>query len=489
MRLPALGLWSTMVLWVSGSSAPSKTRAKAAPKRRGVKRSVELPKAVTSELDSLDVSPSSSGAGRGSAPSPIFPYLVTPEMFAHEQLDLSNRTYPPHLVPPFVGLGDRRHDVCHEGYLVNRDRIAITFDSRIMAAELEPFTPAFDGEPTHREANWVVKYVNDCYERLKGPAGGLLHPGVMEASYLFLLQGSGLTPYTIYISPPAQIQPFPILSARIQSEILQNRGSHDRCAAAGAEVRFIVQQRAGQPVTNYMNCLVTALGASNSTALLSSALRVTIKVVQMLERLHQFGILHGDIHSGNILFASSVGPACPPLEAEPELLFIDFGMAEYFPSQTGSDIHKPFPLSRNTRLAAPWSLMDHRAGRRDDVYRAIEMLGRIIGRESNLIAIRAHVAAAAAASGVDPADEPKMMPIKRDIALGFKLRCPLFVPSACFNPAGHDRMGLGEQLLPVVQAKLQAVMDNVMSANVHPDSTPSYSAIVSDLTDILNIVP
>jgi hypothetical protein len=90
-------------------------------------------------------------------------------------------------------------------------------------------------------------------------------------------------------------------------------------------------------------------------------------VVANLRKLHNAGICHGDIHSGNICLKDS------------KLVFIDFEMA-FFSSEESFLPSRP-RLSYVHSALTPWQLEGFPFSRRDDVYKAIFLIAEAaIGR-------------------------------------------------------------------------------------------------------------
>ena len=97
---------------------------------------------------------------------------------------------------------------------------------------------------------------------------------------------------------------------------------------------------------------------------------IAARLIEMLREVHQAGIVHGDIHGGNIVMSDVDAPT---------LKLIDFGRAETFVDiPTGLHI-LPIPLliamsMRNPALLAPFELEGDIPTRRDDMYRLSEIL-------------------------------------------------------------------------------------------------------------------
>ena len=271
------------------------------------------------------------------------------------------------MMEPSFSNGHWRHtDVCPLGPLRLGKSHAETasvnvFDAVIMNATTDaPIRPV------------VVKHKNDCRVRLEAGDGKIAprHPLRTEAIYLSTLASTGLVPGFIYLSPPSVIPADGLLPSWIRTEQLIKKRAE--CARAGTETRFMVLEKVGVEVGFYLQYLRTKVpwhvNARRSVAL-------TIRVIQMLQTIHDMGIVHGDIHDGNLLFKN---PAAHPYDRvamdDTELVFIDFEYALFFPDTMGTRVDEPRTAGLSRLILSHWQLQGYRIGRRDDIFRALEML-------------------------------------------------------------------------------------------------------------------
>lgn len=102
---------------------------------------------------------------------------------------------------------------------------------------------------------------------------------------------------------------------------------------------------------------------------LSTIGQVGARAIRILQAVHAFGIIHGDVHLRNWVTQVSHNPAWT-------LKIIDFGRAIPFVDQNG--VHLPQSVSSlgalNPALLSPWELQGISPSRRDDMYRLSEML-------------------------------------------------------------------------------------------------------------------
>jgi hypothetical protein len=140
------------------------------------------------------------------------------------------------------------------------------------------------------------------------------------------------------------------------------------CAELNSSIRLIVEEQVGSTLNRCFDSVI----ALPPRDLVIFATNAFIRIIQLLHQIHTLGIIHGDIHAGNIAFASLDG--CP-LDSPQELVLIDFGFAEFFPADLGKEPFVGFGVYGNSNPAflSPFELAGFRRGRRDDIYRAFEM--------------------------------------------------------------------------------------------------------------------
>ncbi len=105
--------------------------------------------------------------------------------------------------------------------------------------------------------------------------------------------------------------------------------------------------------------------------------------MELIEQLHDAGIMHNDIHGGNIAFRSPLGDTQwggPNSDDLPDLVLIDFGFSSFFPPDMGSarQTSQETIDSFNKVFVSPWQMTLSREGRRDDVYRLVQLLADLM---------------------------------------------------------------------------------------------------------------
>ncbi len=109
----------------------------------------------------------------------------------------------------------------------------------------------------------------------------------------------------------------------------------------------------------------------DKTAFINTIARLGL---EFLRNLHATGFVHGDVHTGNILYDAS----------QDKMTFIDFGMAQPFVDQSGvhikiTDVKEIITSRWNPDLLSPWHLQannreEYLQTPRDDLFRFAEVL-------------------------------------------------------------------------------------------------------------------
>ena len=121
---------------------------------------------------------------------------------------------------------------------------------------------------------------------------------------------------------------------------------------------------------------------ANRPGLAVAVARAIAKTIEILAQVHSGGLVHGDIHRFNLVYAD--------LNNVPGTLgLIDFGRAEPFVDANGEHVRRGPPETPygdwNAALLSPWEIEGLRLTRRDDMFRTAEMALNLGGFDTAFI--------------------------------------------------------------------------------------------------------
>ena len=313
------------------------------------------------------------------------------------------------------------------------------------------------------DGQWVVvKYSQDCKTRRLDNATE--HPMFVDALFLNALNPTGLVVRPIYLSAPSALSGERPINPRLITKSLDR--SFEECVAVGTQVRLMVTELAGVSLSEYLFWLRESVDWSTNAR---RTVSLVIPVVQMLEVIHDKGVLHGDIHRSNILFKS---PIWDPSKIDPNdtsLVFVDFEYAVFFPSEINTETRTE-PGHRNPVLLSHWQLANWRMGRRDDIYRALEILADSL----NLRIYWEHLQAVLS-SGLENAP----VNVIRSYLTRMKEPMELFRGALSHMQPGPNRNAAGGLIKEMVARHIQSLN--------HPDERPDYHALVTVLEQLRDL--
>jgi hypothetical protein len=217
---------------------------------------------------------------------------------------------------------------------------------------------------TNANPNLVIKYDNTCQRIYRNS-----HPwrDSLYSEYIMMkaIQSLGISPRVVSLSEAT----LPTL-AEWKTDPRITRDDPAFCVEKRAHVRALIMERTGMSLADFRY----SFGQPTVPYLLLT-IRIGIKAIELIETLHNAGIVHGDIHPGNVAFRY-VGKEATKT---PNLVLLDFGLSRFFPSEYGKDFHGFHPSISTDHLdqtlLSPWQFYQlSRTGRRDDIYRAVELV-------------------------------------------------------------------------------------------------------------------
>ena len=334
-------------------------------------------------------------------------------------------------------------DVCPLGPLRLGTRLAATTSSNIYIADIVDRTD-------RAMRNVVVKHMNDCRSR-QDEGLDVIHPLLTDAVYLSVLAPTGLVPGFIYLSPPTVLPGHGLLPERVLTKAIERQ--RDRCTRENTETRFLVQERMGVEIGAYLRDLGLVVPWR---VMAHRAVSLIIRVIQMLETIHSLGIVHGDIHGGNILFRDIAD--VPEME-DTELVLIDFEFAVFYPMEIGAPVNRSRLARLSRRLLSPWHLQGYRIGRRDDVFRVLELLADVLSQGVYYATLREQIAR------------------EKNVTDDFiaELKEPMYLFYGIFQES------YGGGIQDGIRTHLDRLADKHLGGLTHPDDRPDYDGIVDHL--------
>ena len=200
----------------------------------------------------------------------------------------------------------------------------------------------------------VIKYQLNCDDL------GKIHPLLRDFWFLRRLEGSGIVPRVFFVCPPTKLM-YPIT----KKTLVDMSDAERRICTAHPDsmVRYLVMAKAGRSV------LVIAKDIEPPRSRLTLALDVVRQVIRAVQVLHARGIIHGDIHYGNVVAMD---------RDETKFGLIDFGLAVLVSENAGKNPRPRKHLAHVDCLLSPFALEGWRATYRDDVFNAVFMGAMLI---------------------------------------------------------------------------------------------------------------
>ena len=202
-----------------------------------------------------------------------------------------------------------------------------------------------------RTPDLLVKYQVDCFDiDTEG-----IHPLLKDYWFLRRLGEKKLTPRAYFLSAPASMP----IRETFKTTFLMTPRERYSCAKAGGRVRYMLSEKVGKDIHSLM------ANYAGGKVPVEKVFRLGVKMMDLIRKLHdEGGVVHGDIHTGNICFKSE--------HNHEELRLIDFGRANLVVS--AADGVEPIVMEAfgwNDPLLSPWNMEGFREARRDDVFKVL----------------------------------------------------------------------------------------------------------------------
>ena len=342
------------------------------------------------------------------------------------------------------------------------------------------------------EASWkgedrVLKWVDDCKVRMRLVSRGIPRhiidarmKDMLIKEYIMTRAAHGIGPTVYGVSEARPVGD----STRELPDMLQNtyfKRYFRECKAVKSLMQFIIMDRVGPCIEDFAE--TRGFDYLRSFQFTVDTLHILKKGMELLERLHLRGIVHGDIHGSNLAFKTSNFVNV----ADAELILIDFEKSIYIGDRIGTDQFGNPPVNLNARLLSPWHLQNQRLGPRDDVYRLLEMTANMLSRwkyfsgMKRLIDERIDYEQAITGPATDA--------IYRSVSLSVRLNCSMFRRSDYLNSEmrfGTDPTGRFNAHEAVVE-RLEDLHVFIKERYSHPDADIDYQYIHGEIDGVIQM--
>jgi serine/threonine protein kinase len=144
-------------------------------------------------------------------------------------------------------------------------------------------------------------------------------------------------------------------------------------------IGLVLMDLVGPSMWNYV-WTIRALRFLKPLEFLRKVLYIVKKSLRLLKKLHELGIIHNDIHMGNIAFKIPPSDTTPiPDPVNDELILIDFGYSEFIGK---SEQFESIASFQSNPLLSHWQLQGARNARRDDIFRLGEIMAQFLYDDS-----------------------------------------------------------------------------------------------------------
>ena len=201
----------------------------------------------------------------------------------------------------------------------------------------------------------AIKYSADC-DMLD-----VVHPLLRDGWFLDRLKDTNIVPAVYFVSPASGM----ISEITSKTMFEMSDTERERCVRDKRSVRFMVMERIQMNLHAYVN----AQGPS-----VKLAITVLRWLLSALEVMHEMDIIHGDIHSGNVVIRRESN----------RLALIDFGLAAHREEIELNDPQPwhPMEVERYNCLHTHWELQGYRKSYRDDLFKTLLLVSFLIHGET-----------------------------------------------------------------------------------------------------------
>lgn len=208
--------------------------------------------------------------------------------------------------------------------------------------------------------NVMIKYTNTCHE--EAGLDALISEYAITRS--LMEQSLDVAPKVFSLSAPAIPSAYEWREDnRLHSSYVEDHAPS--CAERRSSVRGLVMER-------YTTLDDLFRQGQTRDTKMQLVIDYAIETIRRLDELHGAGFIHGQISSQTVALRDS----------DSRIVLVDFSHARFYPSEIGTVGTIPYVVgvSSQKRLS-PWHIEGFRIGRRDDVYRVIEIIADLLAPE------------------------------------------------------------------------------------------------------------
>jgi len=292
--------------------------------------------------------------------------------------------------------------------------------------------------------NFLIKYECNC-----NPFNSF-EPLVREFWFTNEVHNLGKGPKPYFLSPPIRLPRTP--TSKLQFSM--DNKTWKKCHRDGGTVRFLLIQRLpGITLQRYRF-------KDNPNGIeIVDAIPDLKALIRMTRMLHVEGIVHGDVHMDNVIVNGD------------HLTFIDYGRA--FFAQPDQDNEPVYRYGKYTHeLSTPWQIRGLPWGKRDDVFKVLDIFARMVQPDEYLDHIFELVD-----KGTDA-----LLKFREE---EFLLDKPHGIKSYSFNPL--ERMNVSEIVTVEIRQRFLGIMASVLALE-DINTEPPYEYILDELGRIQDLL-
>ena len=291
--------------------------------------------------------------------------------------------------------------------------------------------------------NMVIKYQSNCFDgRLE------IHPLLRDYWFQARLAGQNISAEVYFVSPPIKFE----IHRSVKTDFKLALDSRIQCAALpDASIRYMIMEKAWMSASDWLDRYEVA----GKWTPFRDTIGILQTAVSGLQRMHDQGIIHGDVHHGNVAFFVRNGVRSQG--------FIDFGRAFFAEETAGTPEVADGARYGYECLHSVYAMHGARSSFRDDVFGAVLMTGILL-------------------NGIGYLDHCNSLEANPVAMLQFKKEEFMFT-----YPGGADRvemLNVSTDDKAAIRADLGVILDAARSVT-QVDARPQYAVILAATDRIL----